>query len=420
MMRFNYETNMWGSDNNGSAQVYQWLGYNSPMETGHGYFAWALDSRYNANNADPYYDVTNRFDAIMEGRKGKLFNDNSLTVTLNNTASYLKTIEEPDLPALWYALSNPYPANIYTNKFAAGNTYDGSTPYSANDIFTLKLITVNQTHANAWETLPVEKIKHGEGFFVALRGGNGDQGGSEVYSPFSNRTQTFIFNKGMLVKTAKSLSEKMSDAMIRIDVDANGVSQDSYIIIDESASNGFDVKDRFRMHAANTLYCEPEFVVDSIVLGVNSVSVLPYECPMNITSHGDNLITLRVSGIPDDVTFYLIDNGTEYEMNNGDVYNTTLSDGKNAGRFVVRLNKFVGLDAARENVIDLWVAKNILNVQGENLRHVVVYNSLGQKVYDRAISGTSFSDELNLAAGAYTAKATAKSGSKTIKFVITK
>ena len=68
----------------------------------------------------------------------------------------------------------------------------------------------------------------------------------------------------------------------------------------------------------------------------------------------------------------------------------------------------------------MWVANDILNINGEDLKEVTIYNALGQIVYSKHLQGNSFKTSLELPAGAYTAKASSKTSVETTKFVITK
>ncbi|MDR0790109.1 MAG: T9SS type A sorting domain-containing protein, partial [Bacteroidales bacterium] len=100
---------------------------------------------------------------------------------------------------------------------------------------------------------------------------------------------------------------------------------------------------------------------------------------------------------------------------------TIVSEGQNAERFRIRLNKLSnGLANVTTNGISLWVANDALNINGENLKDVTIYNALGQVVYNKNLKGNSFKTLLDLPAGAYTAKASSKTSVENLKFVITK
>jgi hypothetical protein len=117
----------------------------------------------------------------------------------------------------------------------------------------------------------------------------------------------------------------------------------------------------------------------------------------------------------------LIDGEQEMVVSNGDTYETIVSEGQNTERFRVRLNKLSnGLANVTTHDISLWVANDALNINGESLKSVIIYNALGQVVYSQNISGSSFKTLLDLPAGAYTAKESSKTSVKNLKFVINK
>ncbi|MDR1846779.1 MAG: T9SS type A sorting domain-containing protein [Bacteroidales bacterium] len=211
----------------------------------------------------------------------------------------------------------------------------------------------------------------------------------------------------------------------RIDVvnTANGLTKDAYISYNPAASNGLDNADRGKLLGYNIGMCEPYFMVDdSNMVGVNAFSAIPYECPMNIKSYAGTDIAINFSDIPADLQVTLIDGENEYEVSNGYSYLTTITEGKNINRFKIRIgaNENNLQQSAKESSISLWVSNATLNVNGQDLKNVEIYNTLGYMVFSQKLSGNSFKTHLDIANGTYTAKATAKNGSKTIKFVITK
>jgi hypothetical protein len=248
----------------------------------------------------------------------------------------------------------------------------------------------------------------GEGFFVA--------GKNRTATP----THTFTLKNAYTTKpTAKSSS---AVSKITIAAKANNLTVNSYIRLNSAASNGFDYEDAYKLLSWNSKACEPYFIVDSTMLSVNSIAVTPYECPMNINSNGANNVTLQFSTIPAGIHVYMIENGIETEVFNGSTYPVELTNGSNSDRFRIRIegqeNSLAGITG--NEGISLWIADKTLNVNGQNLQQVDVYNALGQVVYHRDITGNLFSVLLNLPSGTYTAKAKSKTATETTKFVITK
>ncbi|MDR0790026.1 MAG: hypothetical protein LBO06_04440, partial [Bacteroidales bacterium] len=325
MLKFVYETNLWFNDNG-----YILMGKNTNMVPGNGYLAYVLDPGYPTLLSPAGTAVT------LAMRGGTLYNANtSVTYTNNGSLHTLYSMVD----GRWYALANPYPANLWTKPFINTNAANLETRY-------LYVFADNQS----WNPLDEDidnKVKQGEGFFVSGKNGA---------TTFSH---TFQFNKAHQTKaTAKSST---NTSKITITSTANNESINANISINELASNGFDPYDAYKMLGMNDYLCEPYFIVDSSMIAINSISVLPYECPMNISSKATNNVTLSFGNIPEDIEVTLIDGEQEIAISNGDTYPTIVSEGQNAERFRIRLNKLSnGLANVTTNGISLWVANDAL------------------------------------------------------------
>ncbi|MDR0789279.1 MAG: T9SS type A sorting domain-containing protein [Bacteroidales bacterium] len=385
MLKFIYETNLWLNDNG-----YLFLGRNTNMVPGHGYLAYVFDPGYPTLLTPAGTVVTQAM------RGGILYNKDTNITATNNGAEHTNY---STIDGIWYSLSNPYPANLWTKRFIVDNTSEMSTYF-------LYVFDAN----NTWIPLDQDidnRVKIGEGFFVSGKDG------------VSNRTHTFQFKRTQQTKATSKITANTSK--ITITSTANNESVNANICINEAAVNGFDPYDAYKMLGMNDYVCEPYFIVDSSMIAINSISVLPYECPMNISSKATNNVTLSFNNIPEDIELTLIDGEQEIAISNGDTYPTIVSEGQNAERFRIRLNKLSnGLANVTTDGISLWVANDALNINGENLKDVTIYNALGQVVYNKNLKGNSFKTLLDLPAGAYTAKASSKTSVENLKFVITK
>jgi hypothetical protein len=243
----------------------------------------------------------------------------------------------------------------------------------------------------------------GEGFFVSGKDG------------VNSRTHSFAFKNSHTVHPAKKSS--VIDSKISINVIANGNNANATMFINQNAQNGFDQYDAYKILGWNYDICEPYFIIDDNAAAFNSIATIPYECPLNINAYKDNRIEIKFADIPEGLDVFLIDNGLETKVYNGYSYNTEIDAGSNDNRFKIRI-KGNALNDVASNDISMWITEDRLNINGENLKDVVIYNALGQVVYSKNISGNAFSDMLGIPDGTYTAKTTSKKASKTIKFVI--
>ncbi|MDR1725331.1 MAG: T9SS type A sorting domain-containing protein [Bacteroidales bacterium] len=391
LLAFSYNTNMWS---NGS--TYNILAYDDEMVRGAGYLGYVYDTRYNSALGNPWQNVTNRGEAIpLNATNVNLaysYDDFSLTAT--NTGN-VHTLES-NTDGIWFALSNPYPGSLYAKNFIATNSSKLSTQYLYN-------LNADNTW-NAIGTNSTDRIKHGEGFFVS---------GKHHGTPMSwNFTRTMM----------NTPSKKNETIKAHFDINVtSSITSTATFMFNDNASNGFDEMDAYKFIGMNEDAVEPYFFVDGNEIVINSISTLPYECPMNIYAYKDFNIEIEFDNVPSGLEVSLIDGIDTIDMSNGGKYITDVVTGTNENRFRVKIGgEFNGLEKALANNLDVWVTKDRLNINGENLKDITVYNAVGQVVYNNKLSGSSFSDVLNLPNGAYTAKASAKNNSKTIKFIITK
>jgi|GEM_PF-1297192 The GLUG motif. len=352
MIKYDYSTNSWLNTSNEMT----YLGYNSPINTGEGYFAYPFGTR-----------------TTIQSNNGTLYNDESTQITTQNNFG---TEHSQNGNGYWYALSNPYPANIYVNKFL-----EGDTTIQGNVVYTY-------LSNGSWNTTNTT-IKAGEGFFISY-----PSGGSKTIN---------------FAKTYLTLSSKKSTTIepMQILATTNGLSKEAYIKINDNASNGFDINDAYKMIGDNAQMAEPYFVVDSNILVINAIHSAPYECPINFHTLTTGITTLTFTNIPPGVNAILIDDTAEIALTDSTQYTTTLAVGENANRFKIRLYSLSSLEQLEQqpltNNISIWVVNKTLNIEGLNLQKLEVFNVLGQKIYTAKLSGNRYSGALNLPSGIYIA-----------------
>ncbi|MDR1725728.1 MAG: T9SS type A sorting domain-containing protein [Bacteroidales bacterium] len=319
----------------------------------------------------------------------------------------------------WFALANPYTAAIHTNSFPnidltliEAHSLQGDAVY------------IWDKSLNAWDmrTATVENddtlIYPTHGFMVAP---------ADNSATFQTMWSKFLFNYPISDDPyTGQVQQKSSEVLpMKITATANNYQKFARLTIGDNYDNKFDHYDAYVFLGDNQLIVEPYFVVADKNIVFNAIKDLPYVVPMNLHSDNPNAnVDLTFTHIPDNVIAKLMDleNGTITEMENGDVYNTYTLEGENNGRFVVMLQAKANAlsDVTAENSLNLWTYNNRLTIDGKDLQNVEVYNTLGQVVYSAKISGNQYSATLDLSSGSYIAKATSKTGTKTIKFVINK
>ncbi|MDR1005652.1 MAG: T9SS type A sorting domain-containing protein [Bacteroidales bacterium] len=407
MLQFNYLTNKWSGD----PGTPTYLGYNSDMVPAHGYFAYVLDPTYDPTlpNNGLTDSVGTSINLSMATPSGsKLFSQDT-AITIINTGRLL-TDEEPNIPALWYAISNPYPGNLYAYIFGnGGSSYNGNnTELKSNYIYRL-------SDNGTWQAVPTDVnsrehfVKMGEGFFVAGKG--------DLTTPSHTFTFKSSMTDGSSLAAKKSLHKPQSIVVKVVTERDYRLSQQAQININSNSSNGFDEKDAFKLRGHNEKICEPFFVIDSSNLAVNTISTLPYACDMNISSADVKYVTIMIS-VPDNITAQFIDQSDTLNIGNRFEYNAILSRGDNSNRFKILIDGKSSLNSVLQEALDVWIYDNVLKINGRDLKNLQIVNSLGQIVYSKTLSGDAFETNLNLPKGNYIAKATSSTGSKTIKFVM--
>jgi hypothetical protein len=391
LLDFHYNYNAW-NDDFGRAK---YLGRKSIMKAGAGYMAYMLDAGY----PSLIYSAGTPVKLTLHG--GTLFyNDTSITLTNNGR----EHTPYSSIDGIWYAIGNPYPANLYTKNFLLD-------PQNISELETGYIYAFDENSMfQALDDDMDNKIKMGEGFFVA--------GKNRTATP----SHTFTLKNSYTTKPSSKIYKSYTPNKITITAKTNKFEANAYIKLHPESSNGFDYNDAYKMFAWDNKVCEPYFTVDATMLVVNAIETLPYECPMNITSYGDNKVILKFSTIPEGIKVWIIDNNIETEVFNGSTYAVELVNGHNEGRFRIKIDGEVSLSnvsSSKEN-ISLWVADKTLSVNGRDLENIYVYNALGQVVYYQNIKGNTFSTLLDLPSGTYTAKAKSNTSRKIIKFVITK
>lgn len=190
---------------------------------------------------------------------------------------------------------------------------------------------------------------------------------------------------------------------------ANDIEKNIYARVDDNASNGFDKKDACVMLSRREEAVDPYFSVEGKKILDNHFKELPYVADLNFYSNQTNTIEFSLTKIPSGIEVSLADvvANTNTIMEIGEIVNINLSTGNNEGRYQIRFsrkNSNINDVANNANNIKIWNSDSEINISGDNLQRVEIYNTLGQKVYEGKLSGNNAKFNSGLKNGAYVIK----------------
>ncbi len=363
---YNYQTNDWNS-------TYLKEINNDVINQGEGIFVWVWNKDWDGNTIEN--------DNIVYWSPSENPNTNA-TYEINKTNNGAEYNG-----ALWFALSNPFSEDVAVSTLLNGLTnIQGETQaYTFDGV--------------KWNSNPTV-IHSGEGFMVAA----------------SEGTATI---SGMLNKAAAK-SEKNSDKYITITCAGSNSLFDVYAKMDESASNGFDVKDAYMMFSNGEDFVQPYFDIQGKNIVRNVFQTLPYTANLNIKASKQDSVIFYASNLPENIAVMLKDEKNETEtILNDTIVKLDVQEGENANRFKVMFYKNTATDETiEENNIDILFYENTLSVQGNGLKKLVVYDLMGRQRYSKSLSGNSFLTKLNLPQGIYIVKIADANSETTFKIVI--
>ena len=340
-LRFNYDNNEWSED----YLHYIVGGQQDTLARGNGMFVYLNEDSYQI----------------------RLGYGTGVTNSVQMTYPYTEARFAAD--GRWFALANPYMKNIGISTFLAENTdkVQGSCVYLYNGA------TFDAFSGNEGELIVV-----GEGFFVNMADGQSD----------------ITFN---YPSSAKSKSAERE--FVRVSVATNGYKVPVMFAQNDDASDGYDIYDANKMFGDGSV-AEPYLVCNGINLCKEEVSSTNYMATMNIKSSESRSVEIVADNVPEGYSLTLLDGALEVEMSEGDVYTTDITEGENADRFKLLINKnnvSIADVAQTESVRVVNNNRSIAIYGGKNVR-TEVYNALGQKVYE---TSDRVFDLNNVASGAY-------------------
>ena len=345
---------------------------------------WALRFDYDSNAWRGNYLH------YIDGHQDTLAVGNGMFVYLAEPSYYLRlgngtvsTIEDISYPyeqprtaaqGRWFALANPFTSslNIANFRSANGSRIQGDCVY--------RYVAGNPGESGTFETLSEGTIKIGQGFFVNM----------------ADNEKRITFNPS----NAKSKSAERE--FVRVSVATNGYKVPVMFAQNDQASEEYDIFDANKMFGDGSV-AEPYLVCNGINLCKEEVNSVSYTATMNIKSFESRSVEIVADNIPEGYSLTLLDGAVEVEMSEGDVYTTDITEGENADRFKLLINKNnVSIaDVAETESVRVVNNNRSIRVYGGKSVRTEVYNALGQKVYE---TSDRVFDLNNVASGAYILK----------------
>ncbi len=346
-LAFDYTTNGW------TENYLHWIEgdpeHQDALAYGNGIFAWTET------------DYTIRASAAVSNENRRMI--------YNSTAGN-------DVNGRWFALANPFTFQLDITKFLNENSLSIQGGY----VYTYNGRTFVENASGTINTINV-----GQGFFVNMSSDDG---------------QIQFNNTQYSTSTAKSKSAERE--FVRVSVATEGYKVPVMFAQNDQATEEYDIFDANKLFGDGSV-AEPYLVCNGINLCKEEVNSENYMATMNIKSFESLSVEIVADNIPEGYSLTLIDGAVEVEMSEGDVYTTDITEGENAERFKLLINKnnvSIADVAQTESVRVVNNNRSIAIYGGKNVR-TEVYNALGQKVYET--SDRTF-DLNNVASGAYVLK----------------
>ncbi|MDO5760825.1 MAG: T9SS type A sorting domain-containing protein, partial [Bacteroidota bacterium] len=206
---------------------------------------------------------------------------------------------------------------------------------------------------------------------------------------------------------------------IKFTVEANDLRSEMFA--SQDGNDGFDIGDVYALFANNENLVEPYFVVENVAIKRNRYTSDVYTCPVGFHTQKAANAKLSVSNIPDGTTVSIIDLATEQEtvLEENNSFEFDVQAGENTERYLVKIAKSTSslTQVVKKESISIWNDNKEISIKGKELKQVELYNTLGQMVYQRQISGDNYNFTYSHA-GAYIVKVTANNETKSQKIVI--
>mgnify|MGYP004446328371 FL=1 len=436
---YDYTENSWSPTN-----THPYLSASKGLTYGQGFFVWPYETFHpNDNTSDWDYTNTTTANTILyqQGTLKTHTNQAQIDNIIKSYTTSLKNKGNAVNSARWFALANPFTADMTAaNILASLGTVQGDCLYT---------YTLDNTNNATWATKKGNDIiPASKGFMVGIAASGTE---TQMQNYISSDNLVGIDYKPMIIspynkstKATKANAQANYFTFATYDHTQMGLSQMS-ASVSEEGNDEFDTNDAFALlSSAEKHNAEAFFMVGNKNIWHNQFKTLPHDYLIGFNSQVESDIDFSVGMHPKDIDAYLIDFETKEVIakltptfdtitpdsiicTSGEIAKLHLTQGLNLYKYAVRFCK-AGSNVALPNNpqsqqadISIWNNNREINILGNNLKKVEVFNALGQKVYEEQIFGNSHSFTLNTIQGAYIIKAyDQQKMSKTAKITITK
>lgn len=398
---FNYKTNDWDST---------YLVSTTALPFGQGIFVWPFNTAYN--------------DTVEIFTKNPILTQTGTVSDFNtigdNATTYLKQLNNTSTSEhKYFSLANPFTCDMSVPaliKNLSGGAESGVITGNKIYVYHPNALGEGQWIDNA------SILKAGEAFIVEIAGGRSSFAGVENTQLAQNSLLGYNYTPTSSSKILSINGEEFrSFEFIAID-DLKNVTRLSATCQD-NAQNGIDNYDASVMFSEGV--SQPYFLVNNSGIKDNHFFTLPYEVPLNIHAERNDKVLFNLICLEKENIFvYLMDAEQDTiirVMNNQEPAYLDVTPGENEGKYKIAFSrKQIGLESVVDKNIDIivWNNNRDVYVSGKDLKYIEVYNTLGQRIYERSISGEEFNFTLNAISGAYIVKIRNSEGTSTKKIVI--
>lgn len=287
----------------------------------------------------------------------------------------------------WFALANPFVESIDVASLISGINAQGSYTLNSQSIQGGCVYTYN---GGTWAMRTSGSILPGQGFFLDLF--------FRENGPVADENPTVTLQYSWTNSSSKAASRDF----LTLSVATDGYKVPVMFAQNDQATEEYDIFDANKLFGDGRV-AEPYLVCNGIELCKEEVNSENYTATMNIKSFESRSVEIVADNIPEGYSLTLLDGAVEVEMSEGDVYTTDITEGENADRFKLLINKnnvSIADVAQTESVRVVNNNRSIAIYGGKNVR-TEVYNALGQKVYETSDRTFDLND---VAAGAYVLK----------------
>ncbi|MCQ2326075.1 MAG: T9SS type A sorting domain-containing protein [Bacteroidales bacterium] len=415
---FDYSANDWSSN---------YMLYSQQLEYSKGIFVWPYNTEWaDFGENDPNYTpiFTNNPVLVQQGTIQEYFTDNTLSTSAN---TYVQSLRNTSTTTpYWFSLANPFTGNMNVNNLIKNLTNNDPSLVTGEQAYVYRTNSLGVQQWFPYLAKGSNNISAGDGFMIALankRTFNEIDGSNfGVNSMFGYYYNPAPASKSTSNQSTSNNVDNHSFEFLFID-DMKNVSRLSAKCRDE-AIDGLDRYDGIAMLSRDITM--PYFVVEGEKVNNDNFFTLPYEVPMNIHANKDGKIQISLVCPQKENLFAEVidtenDNVTTV-LNGASHVFLDVREGENEGRYKVRFYKHrnVGEETIQAPIanIDIWNDNKEINIYGKDLKEVEVVNTLGQRIYERKISGESFRFDLNTIAGAYIVRVKNSEGIKIEKIII--